>query len=468
MATTYYPQSIDNTGGWQRGLSALTHVQNVSAANTGYIYTGIENCAIVIGFGGGGELDQNAQHSAFYNIQTQVFGAGTPSSATVDMSILQDGTTVLQNSSFTVTGTPTSYVTTFTADRLDNVTTQFQYSNLSSIDSGIISFAQLSVVERVEDQFRYFDQVVREKYGYDNRVTVEEALADYMGLGGYSHGQYQVHELFNMMHFNRKDLNVDQHDPIAYYMNKNASLDVTVFEAYDPKQYTRDEYAVKNLLKDRQFAAGDFAFTTLEYGLPLIERYEFNEAYNGLESNTGNTLYTNGTLSSMYKENATALHVGYSAGVFATGTTPDMVPSLVGGTLIQMDIKPYAASSSYVGQNTLFEIPDVFRIDFSGSGYNRFVAALHDGSSYVSAVPSDAITFGAGEDIQLEYYYVVPEILTKFIINGVHNTTVEDGDFNGVENLPSEYYVGTDQNAANPWSGSIRELRLTDDLKFAE
>lgn len=309
-----------------------------------------------------------------------------------------------------------------------------------------------------------FQEAVNRTYGYGpHDYSPEEAIARYLQLDDkYYKGKYTLQQLYNILHFNKKDKSLYTSDPIRYYGNTRASLvDLQTNPApLDGAAYSKETLAAKEIASSITFP------DILTTHLPQVTRYGFSQNVMNLSANDGSVLYTNASLPSAYQDNGTSLYVGYSAGVFATGSIPAFMSSTtIGQYAMGLEIKPFAASSSYVGQNTLFEIPNFLRIDFSGSGFNQFVLQMSDGAAYVSGMQSNGVTFGAGETVRLEYLYVVPSLIANSYVNNVANAFVSDGAFNG-GTLGATFYLGTDAAAANPFSGAISELRFTDDIKL--
>lgn len=309
-----------------------------------------------------------------------------------------------------------------------------------------------------------FQEAINHVYGYGNtEYTPEQALTRYLGLENTYNGQYSIEQLYNILHFNSLDKESRAWDPIADYANRRASIDLGTFSGLDGKRYTREE-AINKFSYLKQVPSQDIIMASF----PKVERWDFTRNAKGLTSNLGNALYTNANLASAYQENGTSLFVGYSAGIFATGTVSTLLQEApIGNVMMSMDITPFTASSSITGKQTIFEIPNYFRLDYSGSGFNQFVMNLHDGSSYVSALQSNGVTFGAREKVRVEILYVIPELTVQMLVNNSANAFYSDSGFNG-NTLGSTFYLGTDASKANAFSGAINEFRFTDDIKLLD
>ncbi len=391
------------------------------------------------------------------DLQTQA----AAQTGSLSMSAL-NGTTVLSTRSISPVATYTAIVFQTNSSSItdwSNISFAFQQNSTANVNIYNIYSTIGDYVPYRYQRSLPAEQVIKDFYGYGNDKTASDAIAAYLGLEGYYHGQYTLEQLFMILHFENPDKLAAESDPIAAYINTRASLKLPDFTQYDGKAYDR-QYLLNAEFYNRKDDPNQ-SFT--QVALPTVARYGFTRTQNGLSASNGDFLYTNASLNSAWKDGGTSFHVGYSAGIFATG----VVESFVGNALTQMyqfDVKPYLASTAYTGKNTLFEIPNYLRIDFSGSGYNRFIAVLHDGSTYSSSIPAPATTFAAGESVRFEFLYGIPELMCKFIVNGVHDDMVQDENFNG-NTIGAAFYLGTNATAGTPFSGAFNEFRMSDSLK---
>lgn len=308
-----------------------------------------------------------------------------------------------------------------------------------------------------------FQEGLNKLYGYgDHEYTPAEAIAKYLGLDDYYKGQYTLEQLYGILHFDDIKKDSNSWDQVAYNAQLRHAVDLSTFGPLDGRRFTRDKLAQQQLNFNAN-GPGEFILNAF----PLVERYSFTRAGNGLVSNNNNTLYTNANLASAYQDNGKSLFVGYSAGIFATGTAPSFIPTSVGSVGVQFNLKPFISSSGYTGGTTVFELPNYMKVDFSGSGFNQFVVSLHDGASYVSALQSNGVTFGQYEPVKFEIFCLLPELTILYMVNGTANAFYSDPAFTG-GTYPSTFYLGTNAAAANPWSGAIDELRFTTDIKLLD
>lgn len=306
-------------------------------------------------------------------------------------------------------------------------------------------------------------EAVNRLYGYgEHSYMPTEALAKYLALDDYSNGKYTFEQMYNVLHFNSIDKDLNQWDPVAYNASVRTSIDLGTFGKLDGKRFQRNEVAIQQM-KVNSSGPSEFVMNAF----PYVERYSFNSAGNGLVSSRGNTLYTNANLNSAYQDNGRSLYVGYSAGIFSTGIAPSFLPGQIGQVGVQFNLKPFIHSSGYTGGTTVFELPNYMRVDFSGSGFDQFVVNLHNGSSYVSALQSNGVTFKAGENVKFEIFCLLPELTILYLVNGAANAFYNDPAFNG-GTFPSTFYLGTNASKTNPWSGTIDELRFTTDVKLLD
>lgn len=350
---------------------------------------------------------------------------------------------------------------------LKGITLEIQNSANSFVSSQLSTLRISDMSVTVSSSPFYEEKTLQENlntlYGYGlHEYTPTEALVKYLGLDDYYKGQYTFDQLYNILHFDDIKKDASAWDPVAYNANVRHAIDLATFGPLDGKRFTRSEVAGKQIQVNE---SGPTEFVLNAF--PTVERYSFNQRGNGLNSNNGNALYTNASLASAYKDSGTSLFVGYSAGIFATGTAPSFLPGAIGQIGVQFDIKPFVHSSGYTGGTTLFELPNYMRVDYSGSGFDQFVVNLHDGSSYVSALQSNGVTFKANENVHFEIFCLLPELTIIYMVNGTANAFYSDAGFDG-GTYPSTFYLGTNASKTSPFSGAISELRFTTDVKLLD
>jgi hypothetical protein len=295
----------------------------------------------------------------------------------------------------------------------------------------------------------------------DHQYSKEEALAKYLNIPGWYSGKYSWEELVAMLH------GYSPSDPIAHEHDNVKRITETVGGIDDFTNFTTGVSSYmdeQELLSKKAYANAGQIFTPM-FPSPHAWSIVFDQQAKPFFQPTVGSLYFNGVTNSGWKDSGHEFHVGYSAGIFMTASFQNTVIEgqlQGGGETYAIEMRPYLASTAYTAQNTIFELPGYLRVDYSGSGYNRFVAQIADGTNaYVSAVPSAPVTFAANDIVNLAFSYTYDGLNAKFYVNGVQGTSVSDGDFVGAA-IPTTMFVGGNSAKTSSFSGGLRALRVLD------
>lgn len=467
------PNEDIQTSGWstQAGTSFFAMVAETEGAaddDTTYVETAAVNSALILGFEDPPPPDFGTQGQEMV-VRHRVNVNATGNTALVGHSILDYGqlvtsTAVVITSTYSSLSIPLGALLP-TPNDYNGV--QVKSMVLTAPQTGEVRVTQyfLRTAEPMLQALPYTrvseQEAINRLIGNgDHAFNKEEALARYLQIPGWYAGKYTWEELVAIWHgFSPSDPIADEHDNIQRITETVAGANDFVNLAPGPFKY-HDE---QSLLSKRAVynAANSFlpAFPT-----PNTFSIPFDLAKYGITPNVGAS-YFNGTQNSAYKDSGHEFHVGYSAGIFMTASFENtvMVGKLQGGSeTYSIEMRPYLASTDFTGQNTILELPGYLRVDYSGSGYNRFVAQIADETNvYVSAVPSDAVTFAANEIINLAFSYAYDGLDAKFYVNDVKSASVSDGDFVGAA-IPTTMFVGGNSAKTSSFSGGLRSLRIID------
>lgn len=472
----YLPNEDIQTAGWSTtsGTDFFAMVDETEGADDGdttYLQTVAVNSALILGFQNPPPPDFGTQGQEIV-VRHRVNVNATGNTALVGHSILNYGSLV----------TSTAVVITSTYSSLSiplgsQLPTPNDYNGVQ-LKSQVLTAPQTGGVRITQEFLRMADPVIpalsyakiseqeainRILGNAEHEYSKEEALARALRIPGWFHGKYTYEELVAMAHgYSPSDPIAQEHNPISRLVETVAGIND--FIAMTPGSH---KYMTEQDFLSKKWAGNKVAAFVPVFPMPQIFSMTFDQSV-PLSPNIG-TFYTNAVSNSAFKDGGHEFHVGYSAGVFATASFANTLleGALVGGNETHvLELRPYLASTAYTGQNTILELPGYLRIDYSGSGYNKFLATIADETNaYVSAIPSDAVTFGAGDLVHLALSYSYEGLDAKFYVNGVKSTPVTDDAFVGPA-MPAVMFIGTNSallaNSASrsSFSGGIRSYRL--------